>query len=127
MTESIWLRTLGGLHRQRINRGVRRSAAAMPFRPASCYSRKGVDGRARVLHLEPIWRASRTVGRVLPLRHDTFEPHLAGMGEDGRAIALHMLRRRSSARPRALARDRARELSVVPFMKSYRAPSMGST
>jgi hypothetical protein len=56
MTESIWLRTLGGLHRQRINRGARRSAAAaMPFRPASrpaygtinrkclqaCYSREG--------------------------------------------------------------------------------------
>jgi hypothetical protein len=28
--------------------------------------------------------------RILPLRHDTFEPHLAGMGEDGRAVALDM-------------------------------------
>jgi hypothetical protein len=40
--------------------------------------------------------------------------------------AASSLRTRPS-RPRALARDRARELSVVPFMKSYRAPSMGST
>src|SRR4029450_13413973 len=31
------------------------------------------------------------VPRVLPLRPDTFEPHLAGMGEDGRAVAFDML------------------------------------
>jgi hypothetical protein len=35
-----------------------------------------------VFHFEPVRRAPRAVGRVLPLRHDTFEPHLAGMGED---------------------------------------------
>jgi hypothetical protein len=28
---------------------------------------------------------------ILALRHDTFKPHLAGMGEDGRAVALDML------------------------------------
>ena len=33
----------------------------------------------------------RTISRVLPLRRDAFEPELAGMGEDGRAIALDML------------------------------------
>ena len=27
----------------------------------------------------------------VPLRHDAFESHLAGMGKDGRAIALDML------------------------------------
>src|SRR6516162_7956168 len=28
---------------------------------------------------------------VLPLRHDAFESHLAGVGEDGRAVAFHVL------------------------------------
>jgi hypothetical protein len=32
----------------------------------------------RVPHFEPVGRAARTVGRVLPLRHDAFEAHLAG-------------------------------------------------
>ena len=32
-----------------------------------------------------------TVGRVPLLGHDAFEPHLAGMGEDGRAVAFNML------------------------------------
>src|SRR5262245_46557260 len=45
----------------------------------------------RVLHLEPVGGATGTVGRVLPLRHDAFEAHLAGMSEDGRAVALHVL------------------------------------
>src|SRR5262249_11708228 len=44
-----------------------------------------------VLHLEPIRRAPRAIRRVLPFRHDAFEPHLAGVGEDGRAVALDML------------------------------------
>jgi hypothetical protein len=34
---------------------------------------------------------ARTVGRVLPLRHDAFEAELAGMGEDGRAVAFDIL------------------------------------
>jgi len=42
-------------------------------------------------HFEPVGRAPRAVGRILALRHDTFEPHLAGMGEDGRAVAFDML------------------------------------
>src|SRR5262249_6912325 len=44
----------------------------------------------RVLHLEPITRAPRAVERVPALRHDAFEPHLARMGEDGRAVAIEM-------------------------------------
>src|SRR5215470_4365268 len=47
--------------------------------------------RRRVLHLEPIRRAPRAIRRVLPFRDDTFESHLAGVGEDGRAVALDML------------------------------------
>ena len=35
----------------------------------------------RVLHFEPVGRAARTVGRVLPLRHDTLEAELAGIGQ----------------------------------------------
>jgi hypothetical protein len=31
------------------------------------------------------------ISGVLPLRHYTFEAHLAGMGENGRAVALDML------------------------------------
>jgi hypothetical protein len=34
----------------------------------------------------------------VPLRHDAFESHLAGMGEDGRAVALDMLMRSRAAR-----------------------------
>src|SRR6516165_6497457 len=45
----------------------------------------------RVLHFEPIRRAPRAIHRVLALRHDAFEPHLAGVGEHGRAVALDML------------------------------------
>jgi len=47
--------------------------------------------RLRVLHFEPIRRAAGTAGRVLALRDDTFEAHLAGVGEDGRAVAFHVL------------------------------------
>ena len=52
--------------------------------PLNCRSRQ-------VLHLEPIRRAPRAIRRVLPLRHDAFESHLAGVGEDGRAVAFQML------------------------------------
>src|SRR5262245_52070286 len=45
----------------------------------------------RVLHLEPIGRAAGAVVGVLALRHDAFQAHLAGVGEDGRAVALNML------------------------------------
>jgi hypothetical protein len=49
------------------------------------------DQRIRVLILEPIGRAAGTVGRILTLRDDAFEPQLAGMVEDGRAVAFDML------------------------------------
>ena len=45
----------------------------------------------RVLHFEPIRRAARTVGGILALRHNALESHLAGVGEDGRAVAFQML------------------------------------
>src|SRR5262249_39291670 len=46
--------------------------------------------RICVLHFEPIGRAPRTVGGILALRDDAFEAKLAGVGEDGRAVALDM-------------------------------------
>jgi hypothetical protein len=52
---------------------------------------EGHRRRLRVFHLEPVGRAAGTVGGILTLRHDAFEPQLAGMGEEGRAIALDML------------------------------------
>src|SRR5262249_11552445 len=36
-------------------------------------------------------RAPRAIRRVLALRHDAFESHLASVGEDGRAVAFDML------------------------------------
>ena len=47
--------------------------------------------RVRVLHFEPIGRAAGAVARAEPLRDDAFESHLAGVGEDSRAVALDML------------------------------------
>src|SRR6516225_2670582 len=47
--------------------------------------------RRRILHLEPIGRASGTVDGILALRDDALKTHLAGVGEDGRAVALDML------------------------------------
>src|SRR5262249_40783847 len=43
-----------------------------------------------VLHFEPIGRAAGAVGGILALRHNAFEPHLAGVGEDGQAISFDM-------------------------------------
>src|SRR5262249_58542091 len=48
-------------------------------------------GSRRVLHLEPVRRVAGAIHRVLALRHDAFESHLAGVGEDGRAVAFHVL------------------------------------
>jgi hypothetical protein len=42
----------------------------------------------RVLHFEPISRTPRPVSRILPLRHDAFEAHLASVGKDGRTVAF---------------------------------------
>jgi hypothetical protein len=54
----------------------------VPYIPIlACSGRSGggdARGRAgRILHFEPIGRAAGTVGRVLPLRYDAFERHLA--------------------------------------------------
>src|SRR5262249_60700481 len=43
---------------------------------------------SRILHLEPVRRATGTEGGVLALRDDAFEAKLAGMGEDGRAVGI---------------------------------------
>jgi len=43
-----------------------------------------------VFHFEPIGRAAGTVGRIPPLRHDTFKPHLAGVPKYGLAVAFHV-------------------------------------
>jgi hypothetical protein len=52
----------------------------------------------RVLALEPVGRAPRAVARVLALRHDALQAHLAGMGEHGRAVgSMCSLRRRPGA------------------------------
>jgi hypothetical protein len=42
-----------------------------------------------VLHFEPIGRAAGTVGGILALRDNAFEAELAGMGEDGGAVAMN--------------------------------------
>jgi hypothetical protein len=44
--------------------------------------------RIRVLHLEPIGRATRTIGGILAFRDNAFEAELAGVSEDSRAVAL---------------------------------------
>src|SRR5262245_31910186 len=56
-----------------------RSLSSNPLRPPAS---------ARILHLEPLRRAPRAIRRVLALRYDSFKPHLAGMSEDGRAVAF---------------------------------------
>ena len=62
-----------------------------PLLPAPILLRLPRHGRCiRVLHFKPIQRAAGAVRRVLALRDDAFEPHLAGMGEDRRAVALDM-------------------------------------
>src|SRR5262249_37405156 len=47
--------------------------------------------RICVLRFEPIGRAAGTVDGILALRDDAFEAKLAGVGEDGRAVAFHVL------------------------------------
>jgi hypothetical protein len=42
----------------------------------------------RVLHLEPVGRAAGAKRRVLPLRHDAFQPKLAGMAEYDLAVLV---------------------------------------
>src|SRR5262249_29358526 len=46
--------------------------------------------RIGVLHFEPIGGAPGTVDGILALRDDAFEAKLAGMSEDGLAVAFHV-------------------------------------
>src|SRR5262249_59649774 len=46
---------------------------------------------SRGLHFEPVGRATGAIHRVPALRHDAFESHLAGVSEDGRAVAFYVL------------------------------------
>jgi flagellar biosynthesis component FlhA len=83
----------------RLSRQIRKAAPALQHDKATRHlldalarSFPALHGRCiRVLHFEPVRRAARAIHRVLALRHDAFEPHLAGVGEDGRAIALDVL------------------------------------
>jgi hypothetical protein len=43
---------------------------------------------SRILHLEPVPRATATVGGILALRDDAFKTHFASVHEDGRTVAL---------------------------------------
>src|SRR5262249_9740789 len=46
--------------------------------------------RFRVLELQPVLRPAGAVARAKPLRDDTLKAHLAGVGEDGWAVAFHV-------------------------------------
>jgi hypothetical protein len=45
----------------------------------------------RVLHFEPVGRATGVVGRILSLRDNAFEAKLAGVAKHGLAVAFHVL------------------------------------
>src|SRR5262245_12580265 len=45
----------------------------------------------RILALDPVTRATGAVGRAKALRHDTFEPKLAGVAEDDIAGLINVL------------------------------------
>src|SRR5215831_4503346 len=58
---------------------------------APVFFRLSLHGRCiQVLHFEPIGRAAGTVGRVLALRDNAFESHLAGVPKYGLAVAFHV-------------------------------------
>ena len=46
---------------------------------------------SRFLHLEPVPRATATVGGILAFRDDAFKTHFASVREVGRAVAFDML------------------------------------
>jgi hypothetical protein len=51
-----------------------------------------LHGRAsRILHLEPIGQEARAIGRILPLRHNALQAHLAGVGKHRGAVTIDML------------------------------------
>ena len=65
--------------------------------------------RIWVLALDPVRRAAGPVARVLPLRHDAFEPHLAGVRETSGPSSLSRcsLKRSPGAARRSSAASRA--------------------
>jgi hypothetical protein len=64
----------------------------LPFLFAPFFFGFALHRRRRwVFHLKPIGPAAGTVGGTLALRDNAFEAELAGMGEDGRAVAFNML------------------------------------
>jgi hypothetical protein len=67
----------------------------------------------RVLDLDPRLAPAGTVGQVPPLRDDAFKPELAGVLENGRAIAVEMLR---EANPVAV-REQLSELALAQFKR----------
>src|SRR5262245_28201447 len=67
------------------------SKALSPFVFAPLFLGLPPHGRCiRVLHFEPIRGAAGTAGGILALPDDALEAKLAGVGEDGRAVALHV-------------------------------------
>ena len=72
----------------------RLSACVQVLSPPFCPILLGFAGHrctSRILHLEPVPRATATVGGILALRDDAFKTHFASMGENGRAVAFNML------------------------------------
>ncbi len=70
-----------------------RPAGAVPSRrPETIRGERNASGTSSrmCLRLEPVRRAARAVGRVLPLRHDALEAPLS-VGKHGRTVALHVL------------------------------------
>src|SRR5262245_26839084 len=99
------------------------SCRASPFLFAPIFLGFTLHRRCRVLHFEPIGRAPRAIRRVLPLRHNAFETHLAGTGEGGRAVAFDMFIEPDAGR-RAPWRQ-AWQANSPPGLRARRAISMG--
>src|SRR5262245_42700615 len=52
-----------------------------------------------VLDLYPGFHTPRSIGRIAPFRHDSLEPHAAGLAEHGRAIAVEVLAQQDRVGP----------------------------
>src|SRR5271157_4130470 len=78
---------LNGMRNHRLKpSGLRTRASASP--PPVLLRFPLYRRRVRVLGLDPVRRAPRTIGRVAPLRHDALEADLARVLEDEWAILL---------------------------------------
>jgi len=93
-----------GAARRAVRRGRRcRRSRIQGDRGASAQRRRTQEGsatRAEAWERKPTAeavlrrlrrRAPRAAERITPLRDDAFEPHFAGMSDDGGAVAFHML------------------------------------